>query len=497
MENVLKELKESNQIECKLAKKSFPKEALYTYSAFANTEGGILILGIEEENGRFVISGVENIEKVKKEMFDTLNNPEKVSKNIITDDMVDEIEKDGKKVLIISIPKASYKDKPIYLNRNFGQAYKRNYEGDYRCSDSEVKAMIRDSSNETLDSTVIENFTIEDLDEKTLSSYRQRFSVLKPEHIFNELNNENFLMKIGAARKNRKTGVIELTMAGLLIFGKTEVIKEFLPYFNLEYIDKSNPQAERWQDRVIYDGTWGEGNLYNFFFVVIEKLYNSVEKEFKLDNDNLVRTEKNAVQIALREAFVNAIIHADFKIEESLKITRYPSYFQFENPGELRITKEEFFNGGRTKPRNNTIQDIFRFLNLCERAGSGVPKILKATFENSYKYPEIKNEHECFVLKFWNTSEIDNLKNITDTEKKILSYIIKHKKITNQSAREKIGLTKHEATYSFNSLLKKELIIKRGVGRGIHYIMNYSADKLKLQILEEMEKFCSKIKEML
>lgn len=497
MENILKKLKESNKIECKLAKKTFPKEALNTYSAFANTDGGILVLGMEENNGKFIVSGIENSEKIKKEMFDILNNPEKVSKNIITDNMVKEISENGKSILTISIPKASYKDKPIHLNKNFRQAYKRNYEGDYRCSESEIKAMIRDSTDETLDNMTIENFTIEDLDERTLLSYRQRFSLLKPEHIFNELDNENFLIKIGAARKNRKTKILEPTMAGLLVFGKIEAIKEFLPYFNLEYIDKSNPKIERWQDRVIYDGTWGEGNLYNFFFIVIKKLYTSVEKEFKLNDDNLMREEINSIQIALREAFVNAIIHADFKIEESLKIIKYPSYFQFENPGELRITKEEFFTGGRTKPRNNTIQDIFRFLNLCERAGTGVPKILKATFENSYKYPEIEDKHECFILKFWNTSEIENLKDVTETEKKILSFIIKYKKISNQIARGRLGLTKHEATDCFNLLLKKELISKAGTGRGTYYIMNYSEDKLKIQLLEEIDKFCTEMKKLL
>lgn len=488
MENILKELKESNQIECKLAKKSFPKEALYTYSAFANTEGGILILGIEEKEGKFIVSGVENAEKIKKEMFDILNNFEKVSRNIITDDMIKTVKKDNKTVIFISVPKASYKDKPIYLNKNFSQAYKRNYEGDYRCTESEIKAMIRDSDDETLDNTVIENFTVEDLDEKSLAGYRQRFSILKPEHIFNELDTENFLTKIGAARRNRKTKIVELTMAGLLIFGKTEAIKEFLPYFNLEYLDKSDSNIERWKDRVIYDGTWGEGNLYNFFFVVIEKLYNSVEKEFKLNSDNIVREEVNSVQIALREAFVNSIIHADFKIEESIRVIKYPSYFQFENPGELRITKIEFFNGERTKPRNNIIQDIFRLLNLCERRGSGVPRILKATYENSYKYPEIENKHDCFILKFWNTSEIENLDNINEIEKKILSFIIKYKTINNQTAREKLNLTKHEATDNFNSLLEKKLIIKSGRGRGTGYFMNYSEDKLRIQALEEIDK---------
>ncbi len=494
MKDIIEKLKESNKVECKLAKNTFPKEALATYSAFANTDGGVLFLGIKEEGKDLVPVGVANPDKVKKEMFDALNNPQKVSRNLITDEMVKEGEIDEKVILMVKIPRANYKEKPIYLNGNPNQCYKRNYEGDYRCSAEEVKIMMRDSSEDTLDNTLVEGFELDDLDQKSISSYRQRFSLLKPEHAFNEMDTVEFLLKIGALRKNRSTKKNEATLAGILVFGKIESIKEVLPHFHLEYLDKSNPQDERWKDRIIYDGSWGEGNLYNFFFLVINRLYSSVERGFSLEDDKITRTELSDVQVALREAFVNAIIHADYRIEEAVKITRYPNYFEFENPGSLRISRQEFFRGEHSKPRNHIIQDIFRLLNLCERAGSGVPKILKAVREKSYKYPDIEEKDGRFILRFWDTSEIENATDLDDQEKDILKHIMKYKQINNKTAREGLSMTKHEATDTFNRLLEKEYIEKKGTGRGTFYVMKYSEEKQRMKLLGDISEILEALK---
>lgn len=491
------ELKESNKVECKLAKNNFPKEALNTYSAFANTEGGVLFLGIEEKENEFILVGVDNSDKIKKDMFDTLNNPQVVSKNLLNDSMVSVEKINEKEIIIIEIPSASYKDKPIYLRENIFLAYKRNHEGDYKCSKDEIKKMIRDSSEEELDNMNLEGFGIEDFDNNSIKGYRQRFSSLKLAHPFNELSEEEFLIKIGALRRNRKNKKIEATLGGMLVFGKTECIKEILPHFHLEFLDKSDISQERWTDRIIYDGSWGEGNLYNFFFIVIKKLYSSVKKPFKISEDKVSREENSKVEEALREAFVNSLIHADFRIEEAIKITKFPNYFEFENPGQLRITREDFFRGEHSKPRNNIIQEIFRAINLCERAGTGIPRILKVVREEAYKYPEVEEKNEKFIFRFWNTSEIENMKNISEKEKIILEYIKKFNKIANSDARENLGLKKHESIKLFNKLLEKNYIEKHGTGKGIYYTMNYSEDEKNIKKLENINEQLEKLKKQI
>ncbi|WP_294705418.1 RNA-binding domain-containing protein [uncultured Fusobacterium sp.] len=490
-------LKESHKIEFKLAKNSFPKEALNTYSAFANTDGGILVLGIEEKSGRAIVSGVENIEKIKKDIFDTLNNKSIVSKNIIDDRNVKIEEIESKKIIIIEIPKANYKDKPVYLRGQLNLAYKRNHEGDYKCTEDEIKQMIRDSSDDPLDNQVVSKFSMNDLDKETINLYRKNFINLKPDHIFNKLELEEFLIKLRVLRRNRDNKELEPTLAGILFFGKTEVIKEVLPYFHLEYIDKSIITQERWEDRVIYDGTWGEGNLYNFFNIVIRKLYLSVEKNFQISKDLRTREEYSSIQIALREMLVNAIIHADYKIDNPLKIVKYSNYFEFQNPGGLKISKMEFFNGGFSKPRNENIEFLFRMINLCERAGTGIPKILKVTHERKFKFPEIEDDGKKFIFKFWNTSFIDELQLDNEKQRLIIEYVVKNLKITNSEARENLSLKKHEAAELFNKLIEKGYLERNGIGRGIYYTLKCSEEEAKTRLIGQVSYLVEKLKEIL
>ena len=90
--------------ECKKAENAIPKSVWETYSSFANTIGGTIILGIKENTNegdvekRFEITGVADARKIKKEFFDTINS-NKVNRNILTDGDVEEVVFDNKTLL--------------------------------------------------------------------------------------------------------------------------------------------------------------------------------------------------------------------------------------------------------------------------------------------------------------------------------------------------------------------------------------------------------------
>ena len=380
---------ESQSVEFKEAKNSFPKDGMKTICSFANTNDGLLILGISEntQNKEFYISGVNNPDKILDDLYSLVNNPKKINRNVINEESVQVINEKGKSIIIIPVYKVDYKDKPIYLNESVTSTYFRQGTGDFRCSQEQINSMLRDSAKESFDSTLIQDFSILDLDTETIKLYREKFDNINAEHPFSKLDNEQFLIKINALRRDRKDDKIKPTVAGLLIFGTHNSIKEFIPHYNVEYVLKEFSENNRFKDRVIYDGTWGEDNLFNFFYLVIEKLYLTLNDNSNIQENSMNRIGISKLRIAIREAFINSLIHSDYKSEKGIMIIRYPDRDIFTNGGTLRIDIKDFFSGAHSDPRNYLIQEIFRFLNLCEKAGTGIPKIMEAVKESHLKYP--------------------------------------------------------------------------------------------------------------
>ena len=124
----------------------------------------------------------------------------------------------------------------------------------------------------------------------------------------------------------------------------------------------------------MYDGTW-ENNLFNFFSKATPKLTEDLPKPFKLEG--IQRIDETQVHKAVREAFVNLIIHADYLSDAgTLKIIKKNKSFEFTNPGILKLPIEDIFRGGNSKPRNPHMQTMLRMVGFGDNAGSGFPTIL-------------------------------------------------------------------------------------------------------------------------
>ena len=216
---------EHSSVEMKKCKKSVPDSVWETYSAFANTRGGVILLGVYENKEkplaeRFEITGVIDSNKVVTDFFNQLHNPQKVNRSVLVDSDVRIVKVDGMDVIYINVPEADYRQKPIYINQKLEQGtYKRGHEGDRQVTKEELALLLRDSSDNT-DSQIIEHYGMEDIDAETLEKYRRSFNILNPGHAYEELNDRDFLIQMGGYDINRQKGIEGITMAGLLMFGK-------------------------------------------------------------------------------------------------------------------------------------------------------------------------------------------------------------------------------------------------------------------------------------
>ena len=394
-------LREGAEVEYKSAKGGFPQSFWSSFSAFANTNGGILVLGVKEKNGTFVPDGLteDQVMRYRKKFWDDAHNKACVSIPLLLEGDVEEVQTDGGSYLLVfHIPRAAYNLRPVYLTLNpFGNTYRRRHEGDYACTDDEVRQMFSDANNlkSSADSRILRGYSISDIDLPTLQRYRRVYNIHHENHPWIEEDDMAFLEHIGAYRKDRAASMEGFTVAGMLMFGKTNSITdpECCPEFFPDYRERLGlDPRERWSNRVYPDGTW-EANLYQFFTRVLPMLQQALPVPFRLD-ENLHRIDTTTAHTSVREAFANCIIHCAYTVMGNITVDRYFNKIVLSNPGTMLVSKEEFEEGGHSVCRNPLLQKMFVFIGVGEKGGSGADVIEKGWRDNGWeRLPTIREVH--------------------------------------------------------------------------------------------------------
>lgn len=387
-------LSEGCELECKAAqgrdgRGELPEDFWKSYCAMANSDGGVILLGVQEKpRGVFHALGIRDIERVRKSLWDALHNRQKISANLLAERDVMPVDIDGKSVLRIRVPRASRQVRPVHLGNNpFGGSYLRRHEGDYQADDESVRRMMAERVEESRDDRVLKGYDFNDLDMETVAAYRNRFSAVKPGHVWTDLPLPEFLTQIGAWGKNREEGFTGLRLAGLLMFGRADAIRDAFPHYMVDYQERPEPKAEpRWIDRIVPDGMWS-GNVYDFFRKVYPRLTANLKVPFHLQEGQ--RVDDTPVHEALREALVNTLIHADYSGRVSVLVVKRPDMFGFRNPGRMRIPLELAVQGSHSDCRNRRLQTMFTLVGYGDHAGSGIPKIYKNWAGQHWRRPRL------------------------------------------------------------------------------------------------------------
>lgn len=477
-ENYFVELKKANEL---------PSSFWETYSSFSNTSGGLIILGVLEGEPQNEILGVGNPEKILTSLWDQLSNTNKVSYRNIDNQDVNTYIIDGKTIVIIYVKEAAESMKPIYIGNKLENSWIRTGDGDRRATKEELAAFMR-NAQPGYDNLAAENFTIDDLDLDSVITYKERVSKRFPKKRYIEMDNQDFLNEIGACYIDRNTRVFKVKRGTLLFLGKCNSIKAVFPHFHLDFFNRrgNNP---RWSDRVSDDEPSDyEMNLYNFFNIVYEKIKVLLQESFVLD-EGQQRLPLSDFDETIRECLVNCLAHADYvQGYPSVKIEVFDGWFNFINPGKMLISPQQFFLGGDSRPRNETIMKLFRLLGVSERQGFGGPLIYKVAMQNDYKRPEILTNIERTELKVWSIDLVDSYPDLALDDKNVLRYIVKSSQAQSVNGIKKaLNMTEYRVRNSIRTLEGEELIKRIGNGPSTKYTIGIESVEFITQMQMAMD----------
>lgn len=136
--------RENSRLEAKLATGGLPESIWETYAAFANTYGGIILLGVEELPDKSLrVQGLLDAQEMVEAFLSLLCTPGIVSENILKEGAVQVAEAGGCEIVVIEVPRASPAQRPVYLGRDpYTGSYYRSGDGDYRFPREAVDAML-------------------------------------------------------------------------------------------------------------------------------------------------------------------------------------------------------------------------------------------------------------------------------------------------------------------------------------------------------------------
>lgn len=466
---------ESLEVEYKRGRGGLPTDLWPTVSAFANTNGGWVLVGVREEDGRAVLDDLKNPDRRLQEFHNQVRNPQKVSRPVCGPHDASIEHLDGKALLVIRVPAAPRKDRPVYIGNNpFEGTYVRRHSGDFLCREQEVKRMMREASDDTADSAILPGYALNDLDADALARYRRRFQTQNPGSPWNGYDDLLFLQKLGGHRRDRQTGEEGFTVAGLLLFGTREALRDWRSRHLIDYRRLSDSDAqERWTDRVVW-----EEHLFGAFEAIYPRLVADLPTPFRLQHG--VRRGEGPAHDAMREALVNLLVHADYAETDASLVFRHDQGCRFQNPGSSRVPKDDLLSGDRSDPRNPSLVAAFRYIGLADEAGTGIPKILQAWRLLGLRPPDIDvgTERYEFALRLRNVHFLSDEDRAwlaalgdppAEAQQLALVHAKEHGSVDNPQLCKLTGQHPADATKTLTGLRDDGFFDSEGRGRGTTY----------------------------
>ncbi len=461
---------EWEDFEVKEARYALPKNIWETVSAFSNTSGGWIVLGVKQRGKVFEIQGVEDIEKMEQD-FSSVVRSQKFNISLSFSMTRHVIE--GKDILTIHIP--SSVQKPVYFG-NPSNSFIRIGSGDQRATENEVLAMYHDQSFGVRSEMPVAGTSLSSLDMDSLHGYRNYLKSYNVLAAYNNLEDIDFCKRLAIC-----SNAGELTYSGLLMFGKGEEVLRYVPTFCMDYVEIPGRSVAEAATRYSYRIPEQE-NLWEAYQVVIRRLLTLVDRPFRMNKLGVAEDDDRQFEV-LREAWVNMLMHADHFSPVRSGIRVFTDRIEFMNAGTFPIPPERMYGMLYSSARNPTIAKLFRFAKLSENVGFGISKLLSWK-ELTHSDVTIKSERDYVLVTLYLKSDIvdttqkttqkttqetarKTTRKLTVQQQAILDYLSEHPYASRKEITENVeNITEDGVKYNLNRLQQTGLIRRVGPDKG-------------------------------
>jgi len=386
---------ESPRIEAKRSRE-VGKSLLETVSAFANEpglQGGWLLLGVTWEvndKGDTVYwpEGIPDPDKVQKDLASQCAS----ALNVTLRPEINVERVAGKTLLVLFIPEADTRQKPVYLKATGlpRGAFRRIGSTDQRCTDEDLWILRGESQpQQGPDLTVLRDARLDDFDPAALKEYRRERARINPRAEELGYTDEELLEALGAVRRVAER--LQPTLAGIVLFGKSIALRRLMPMLRIDYIRVAGTE-------------WVQDPEERFHSIDIRKplmlalpvaeasIVDELPRGFHLPEGQLrSRQEPILPRKVIREALANAVMHRSYQLNSPIQIIRYSNRIEVHNPGYALKDVSQLGAPG-SKLRNPAIAAVLHDLNWAETKGTGIRTMRRLSTDAGLPLPEFSTD---------------------------------------------------------------------------------------------------------
>lgn len=487
--------------EVKRAQGGLPATVWETLSAFANAQGGTLILGVDEKQG-FSVVGVRDPGQIESQLGAVCEDLEpKVRADIQT------IAIEGKHVVVAEIPPTPRDQRPCH-KRSLGPWAGSRYrvaDGDRKLTDYEVSVLLANRTEQRFDVAPVAHASPDDLDATALTGFLNRIREIKGS-IFTRMGDLECLKMLNVLTAHE--GRLVPTLAGLLAFGLYP--QRYEPQLNVTIVayPNSDPAIPGSRGERFIENRSVDGSIPHMVIESIKVLKRNMRRRSIVTG--IFRTDEwEYPEEVLREALVNALVHRDYSEHArgmQVQVELYPDRLIIRNPGGLYgpVTLSALGTSTISSSRNRALLKILEDTPMgdghmvCENRGTGIARMRYALTQAGMEPPTFVDDIGIFEAEFpnhtlldqealdWLTSLSD--KPLTRSQMTALVMMRNGRTLTNSSFRAATGvMDSRAASKELKELVERGIIEQIGTRGSTVYRLVEPADTLQLETEEPSE----------